>query len=65
MTDLAWDDAGEGPPDLLLLHPGLTDRTFWDLAWPGLVRLGRAIRFDARAFGDSTWHREQVAAAYL
>lgn len=53
MTDLAWEAAGEGPPDLLLLHPGLGDRSFWDPLWPALAELGRAIRFDARAFGAS------------
>jgi 3-oxoadipate enol-lactonase len=53
VTDLAWEAAGEGPPDLLLLHPGLGDRSFWDPAWARLARLGRAIRFDARAFGAS------------
>jgi 3-oxoadipate enol-lactonase len=53
VTDLSWDAGGDGPPDLLLLHPGLCDRTFWDLAWPGLTSLGRAIRFDARGFGAS------------
>jgi pimeloyl-ACP methyl ester carboxylesterase len=53
VSDLAWDAAGDGPPDLLLLHPGLADRSFWDLAWPGLTTLGRAIRFDARGYGDS------------
>ena len=53
MTDLAWEAAGDGERTLLLLHPGLSDRSFWDLAWPGLTTLGRAIRFDARAFGAS------------
>lgn len=53
MTDLAWEASGDGPPDLLLLHPGLCDRSFWDPVWPGLASLGRAIRFDARAFGAS------------
>ncbi len=53
MTDLAWESDGAGPPDLLLLHPGLGDRSFWDLAWPRLAALGRASRFDARAFGAS------------
>ena len=70
MTDLAWESAGEGPPDLLLLHPGLGDRTFWDLAWPGLSALGRAIRFDARGFGGSPdpggpWSPAEDAAAVL
>lgn len=53
MTDLAWEAAGDGEPTLLCLHPGVGDRTFWDPAWPALVQLGRAVRFDARAFGAS------------
>jgi 3-oxoadipate enol-lactonase len=70
VTDLAWEAAGDGPPDLLLLHPGLCDRSFWDLAWPGLTALGRAIRFDARAFGASpdpvgSWSPAQDAVGVL
>jgi 3-oxoadipate enol-lactonase len=70
VTDLAWEAEGDGPPDLLLLHPGLADRTFWDLAWPGLTTLGRAIRFDARGFGASPdpegpWSPADDAAAVL
>ena len=70
MTDLHWEAAGDGPPDLLLLHPGLCDRTFWDPVWYGVASLGRAIRFDARAFGDSpdpsgSWSPADDAAAVL
>jgi 3-oxoadipate enol-lactonase len=70
VTDLAWEAAGDGPPDLLLLHPGLCDKSFWDLAWPQLTGLGRAIRFDAREFGASpdpvgSWSPAQDAVGVL
>jgi pimeloyl-ACP methyl ester carboxylesterase len=70
VTDLAWEQAGEGPPDILLLHPGLCDRTFWDPVWYAVASLGRAIRFDARAFGaspdpDGSWSPADDAAAVL
>ena len=53
MSDLAWEAEGDGPPALLLVHPGLGDRSFWDLAWPALTSRARAIRFDQRGFGAS------------
>ena len=47
-------DDGEGPP-IVLLHAGVADHRAWDALAPLLVAAGyRAVRYDARGFGDST-----------
>jgi pimeloyl-ACP methyl ester carboxylesterase len=53
MTDLAWEQGGQGERTLLLLHPGIGDASFWDPLWERLGDLGRIVRFDARGFGAS------------
>lgn len=50
---LEVDVTGSGSPALLLLHPGVTDRTFWDPVWPALAERHRVVRYDHRAFGAS------------
>jgi 3-oxoadipate enol-lactonase len=50
--DLEWDEAGAGPP-VLLLHSGITDRRMWDPQMASLAETHRVIRFDARGFGES------------
>jgi 3-oxoadipate enol-lactonase len=52
-ADQLWveDSGGDGDP-LVLLHPGITDSTIWDLLLPLLGDL-RVIRFDRRGFGQS------------
>jgi hypothetical protein len=46
-------DEGDGPP-ILLLHAGIVDARAWDPLVPHLVAAGyRAIRFDARGYGQS------------
>ena len=47
------DEAGDGPP-VLLLHAGVTDRRVWDATMPPLVEAGfRVIRYGVRGFGRS------------
>jgi len=51
---LPAEDAGEGPP-IVLLHAGVADLRAWDRVVPLLVAAGyRVIRYDARGFGAST-----------
>jgi pimeloyl-ACP methyl ester carboxylesterase len=50
---LAWDEAGSGPP-LVLLHAGIVDRRMWDEVVPLLTDAFRVIRYDARGFGESS-----------
>ncbi len=51
-VDLAYDEAGSGPP-LLLIHAGIVDRRMWDDALPALAASHRVIRFDLRGYGDT------------
>jgi pimeloyl-ACP methyl ester carboxylesterase len=47
-------DEGSGPP-IVLLHAGVADLRAWDDVVPPLVEAGyRAVRFDARGYGQST-----------
>jgi 3-oxoadipate enol-lactonase len=49
---VAWDSAGEGEP-VVLVHAGVADRRMWDPQWIGFGGSFRAIRYDARGFGDT------------
>ena len=51
-TVWADDSGGDGPP-LVLLHPGVGDSRIWDPVLPALTETYRAIRYDARGFGQS------------
>jgi pimeloyl-ACP methyl ester carboxylesterase len=48
----AYDEAGSGPP-LLLIHAGITDRRMWDDAMPALAERHRTIRFDLQGYGET------------
>ncbi len=51
---LAAEDAGEGPP-ILLVHSAIVNRRSWDAVVPLLVEAGyRVIRYDMRGYGEST-----------
>lgn len=49
---VAYDEAGEGSP-LLLIHAGIADRRMWDDVMPLLAGKHRTIRFDLRGYGDT------------
>jgi pimeloyl-ACP methyl ester carboxylesterase len=49
---IAYDEAGSGPP-LLLVHAGITDRRMWDDAMPALSARFRTIRFDLQGYGET------------
>jgi pimeloyl-ACP methyl ester carboxylesterase len=49
---IAYEAAGDGPP-LLLLHGEIGDRRMWDPQWERFASGHRAIRFDARGYGES------------
>ena len=49
---LAWDEAGSGPP-IVLVHAGVADRRMWDPIVPALAIDHRVVRFDARGFGET------------
>lgn len=52
MTDLWYDETGEGPP-LVLLHEGVVDARIWEPVLPLLAERHRVIRYDQRGFGRS------------
>ena len=52
MTDLWYDETGEGPP-LVLLHEGVVDSRIWERVVPLLAERHRVIRYDQRGFGNS------------
>jgi 3-oxoadipate enol-lactonase len=51
-VDLAYDEAGDGEP-LLLIHAGVADRRMWDDVWPALTARFRVVRPDLRGYGDT------------
>ena len=52
-VELAYDEAGEGTP-VVLLHAAVGDRRMWDAQFAALARDHRVIRYDRRGFGEST-----------
>jgi 3-oxoadipate enol-lactonase len=52
VTDLWYDETGEGPP-LVLLHEGVVDSRIWEPVLPLLAEHHRMIRYDQRGFGRS------------
>ncbi len=52
MTDLWYEDAGSGPP-VVLLHEGVVDSRIWAPVVPLLADGYRVIRYDQRGFGRS------------
>ncbi len=52
MTDLWYDETGDGPP-LVLLHEGVVDSRIWEPVVPLLAERHRVIRYDQRGFGRS------------
>jgi 3-oxoadipate enol-lactonase len=51
-VELAYDEAGSGPP-LLLVHAGIADRRMWDDTLPRLSQSFRVIRCDLRGYGET------------
>jgi 3-oxoadipate enol-lactonase len=49
---LAYDDAGRGPP-IVLLHEGIADRRMWEREFAELSAHHRTVRYDLRGFGGS------------
>jgi 3-oxoadipate enol-lactonase len=52
VSDLYWEEAGEGPP-VVLVHEGIADSRMWDPQWESFPSLHRTIRFDQRGYGRS------------
>jgi pimeloyl-ACP methyl ester carboxylesterase len=52
VTDLYWEQAGEGPP-VVLLHEGIADSRMWEPQWAEYSKRFRIVRYDMRGFGQS------------
>ena len=52
MTDLYVEQAGEGPP-VVLIHEGIADSRMWEPQWVTWSKRFRRVRFDMRGFGQS------------
>ena len=52
MTELWYDQSGEGSP-VVLLHEGVVDSRIWEPVVPLLAERHRVIRYDQRGFGRS------------
>ena len=53
MSDLYREQAGEGPP-VVLVHAGICDSRMWEPQWHTFPRSHRTIRYDMRGFGRSS-----------
>ena len=53
MSDLYWEEAGEGPP-VVLVHEAVGDSRMWDPQWETFPRSHRTVRFDQRGYGRSS-----------
>jgi pimeloyl-ACP methyl ester carboxylesterase len=51
-SGLAYETAGSGDP-IVLVHAGVADRRMWDPQWAAFSAAGRAIRYDARGYGET------------
>jgi 3-oxoadipate enol-lactonase len=51
-SGLAYEVAGNGE-QLVLIHAGVADRRMWDPQWRAFASGHRAVRYDARGFGES------------
>src|SRR3972149_5148331 len=68
-VELAYEEAGSGPP-LLLIHAGIADRRMWDDTQGAFADRYRVIRPDLRGYGetplpDGTYAHWRDAAALL
>jgi 3-oxoadipate enol-lactonase len=52
VTDLYWEQAGEGSP-VVLLHEGIADSRMWEPQWAEYSKRFRMVRYDMRGFGQS------------
>jgi len=52
VSDLYWEEAGEGSP-VVLVHEAVGDSRMWDPQWETFPRSHRTVRFDQRGYGRS------------
>jgi 3-oxoadipate enol-lactonase len=52
VSDLHWEQAGEGPA-VVLVHEAIADSRMWEPQWRTFPRAHRTVRYDMRGFGQS------------
>ncbi|HEY3929931.1 MAG TPA: alpha/beta hydrolase [Candidatus Koribacter sp.] len=60
-SKLYYEECGNGPQTVLLVHDGVVHSAVWDGIWPEFCRRFHTIRFDRRGYGKSG---ESKAAYY-
>jgi pimeloyl-ACP methyl ester carboxylesterase len=49
-----YEECGNGPKVVVLLHDGVVNSAVWDDVWPAFCKQFHAIRYDLRGYGRST-----------
>jgi pimeloyl-ACP methyl ester carboxylesterase len=68
-TKLYYDECGNGPEAVVLIHDGIAHSAVWDDVWPTLCKRFHTIRYDRRGYGRSpastNWYTETEDLATL
>jgi 3-oxoadipate enol-lactonase len=52
-SQLYYQECGEGPKAVVLIHDGVVDSAVWDDVWPSFCKQFHTIRYDRRGYGRS------------
>jgi pimeloyl-ACP methyl ester carboxylesterase len=52
-SQLYFEECGNGPRAVVLLHDGVVDSAVWDDVWPAFCKQFHTIRYDRRGYGRS------------
>ena len=52
-SQLYYEECGNGPRAVILLHDGVVNSAVWDDVWPAFCRQFHTIRYDRRGYGRS------------
>ena len=52
-SKLYYEECGDAPQTVLLLHDGIAHSAVWDAVWPAFCKEFHTIRFDRRGYGRS------------
>ena len=52
-SQLYYEECGNGPRAVILLHDGVVNSAVWDEVWPAFCKQFHTIRYDRRGYGRS------------